>query len=596
MAGFIRFGCGNCGSKMKVPGAFAGKKVKCPGCQKPVAVPAAAPAGGGGDASLSAMDLSMLGDEESATGAAAAPRRIRDLVIGCGACGKNVKIPENRCGSIVRCPKCDTPLKVDCPPPPPGSGKTVDFRHVTLDPVEEASLDGADGSLAGSIAGLTSAGSMSGGSVAGRTGVGGASGGFALNLEDAGGSGAGGAAGGRDQMAELRTLNDLLAEGSISKDEYKKRRAEVMQGGSATGAAARAATSRAVGGVSDRRPRKKFRVPGPVKALAVLAVLGGLGYAGWAFGWPLVEDYLEEQRAQTLADASAGQGEPEAAAVDPVEEEEPVEVEPAGPPAVLMVTPGVPVQPWEAPVAKAEELAREAEEAEASGDEGLRDTLVQRAGEAQQEVLAATGAAAEGAAGAAGAAEDAAQAALTRVGDAVDAAAGGRGSAPGGGGGGLGEALSAAGPAEVTFWPVMFPEARSSFSLAAQSARTMRMARPAGEADFGVIVGPPAPGGVEDPGLVTFYLELRRSLLNGMSPDAFADSTIDNYGDRARRIGPFDAARVTEVRGRSAETRSEVTLLTVAPQAGRAVAYWFTGNSRLRSEFEREALGTAVIE
>lgn len=579
MAGFIRFGCGNCGSQMKVPAAFAGKKVKCPGCQKPAPVPAGVGgAGGGGEASLSATDLSLLGDEGDATGAAAGPRRIRDLIIGCGACGKNVKIPENRCGSVARCPKCGTALRVDCPPPPPGSGKTVDFRHVTLDPVEEAPLEGADGSLAGSLAGLSAAGSMSGGTAAGRTAAGGASGAFELNLEDAGGS----AAGGRDQMSELRTLNDLLAEGSISKQEYKKRRAEVMQGGSATGSAALAATSRAVGGVRDRRPKKKLRVPGPVKALAALGVLGGLGWAGWAFGWPLVADRLEAQRDPAVAKAPAVEDAPEAAATpEPVEAEVVADAEPAGPPAILMVTPGVPVQPWEAPVAEAGSLAAAAEEAEAAWEAtgGVRDALIREAEGAQERVLAASDAAANAAADAAAAAEGAAQAALARVGEVV-------GDTP----------AADAGPAEVTFWPVMFPEARSSFSLAARSQRTMRMARPAGEADIGVIVGPPAPGGVEDPALATFNLELRRALLNGLSPSVFADSNIDTSGDRARRIGPFDAALVTEVRGRSAATRREVTLLVVAPQAGRAAAYWFTGSSRLRSEFEREALGAAVIE
>ncbi|MBB6441438.1 hypothetical protein [Phycisphaera mikurensis] len=567
MAGFIRFACGNCGSTMKVPAAYAGKRVKCPGCQQAAPVPTPRTAGAAAS-ELSALDLSLLDADDGGGGAGAAPRRIRDLLIGCGACGKSVKIPENRCGTVVRCPKCTTPLKVDCPPPPPGSGKTIDFRHLSLDPVDEPSLAGADGSLAGSIAGLT----------AGATAMGGASGAFGLKLDDTGGgssagSASGGSTSGRDQMAELRTLNDLRAEGSISKDEYKKRRAEVMTGGSATASAARAATSRAVGGVRTEslQVKKGFSLPWPVKAAAVLAVVGGVFYGVWILGIaplleePRVVEEADERPAVVAATPAVEDDTPEA-----VEPEPELAAEPEGPPEILMVTPGVPVQPWAPAGAEpTTRLAAAFEQVEPAGDDpaGPAGQIAQRIAESQQAAAAAQNPAPI---------PDPSQPTPepgSTPGPAVPGEAGG-----------------------VAFWPVMYPEVRSRNPLATRSAKTLRMTDQRGQADIGVIVGPAIPEGVEGEAFRGFQWSLQRELVDGLNREGVYADSIISPGERMQRYGDRWEALVTSVRRRSVAARGKVISIGIGEQGGRAVAYWFAGDSALLNDYEREAVGSAVLQ
>ena len=544
IASFVQFGCPNCGSKMKVPSAFSGKRVRCPGCQQAAEVPSGVAAGAAAS-ELSAMDLSLLDDESGGGGAAAKPRRIRDLLIGCGACEKTVKIPENRCGSVVRCPRCDARLRVDCPPPPPGTGKTVDFRHLSLDPVDEPALDDAGGSVAGSLAGRSSGGSLSG------------------SLSGASASGA--AMSGRDQMAELRTLNDLLADGSISRDEHKKRRAEVMTGGSATGAAARAATSRATGGVSERAlpGGRSGWVPGPVKTLLVLGIVGAVGYAVVVMAvLPLVEEVRELGATQPTRRTP----------VPPAPRPKPVETasaEAGAPDAPDAPDPPVPlVSP---------------EPADPSGDpRAAVEPAVVRADPAGEPLDAAPPAPAELAV------------ALATPDPADGAAPPPEPSDPPPPG-----AVAATPPGSVAFWPVMHPEHDGSrFPLAAMSDRTLRMTRPDGTADLGVIVGPRLAGDDTQQAetLLRFNLKLRRELVNGIAAlGATADSVIE-AAERPRAYGPLEDAVITEVRSRNPRSRGDAALVAVAAQSGHAVAYWFSGRSRLLAEFEREVAGTAVIE
>ncbi len=520
---------------MKVPSAFSGKRVKCPGCQQAAEVPSAVAAGAAAS-ELSALDLSLLDDETEGGGAAAKPRRIRDLLIGCGACEKTVKIPENRCGSIVRCPRCDTRLQVDCPPPPPGSGKTVDFRHLSLDPVDEPSLDDAAGSMAGSFAGRSAGGSLAGGSVSGA------------------------AISGRDQMAELRTLNDLLADGSISRDEHKKRRAEVMTGGSATGAAARAATSRATGGASARAlpGGPSAAIPGPVKALLVLGIVGALGYAVVVMA---VLPLVEEIQGVAAAPRTDRQVVPPAPRPAPAEAATEADDPPADP------------EPDGADLALGG-LSSEAEENGPPDAAPAGDPVAAEPPAPTEAVVAVPGS-------------------VGGSNPVSPPAAASTAAAP------AAEPVADLPPGTVAFWPVMHPEyAGSRFPLASLSDRTLRITRADGTADMGVIVGPRLPADAEQRAetLFRFNLKVRRELINGIAAlDATADSVIE-AAERPRQYGPLEDAVITEIRSRNPRSRGDAALVAVAEQTGHAVAYWFSGRSRLLADFEREVAGTAVIE
>ena len=111
-----KFACEHCESKIRVPDEFIGKRVKCPGCSKPVRVPGEVAAEPNAGFDLSLLDDTMSGAEQ-ATGKksrkSGKTRKLRSIMIGCGACGKTIGVPENRMGAGFACPKCKVTLKVD---------------------------------------------------------------------------------------------------------------------------------------------------------------------------------------------------------------------------------------------------------------------------------------------------------------------------------------------------------------------------------------------------------------------------------------------------------------------------------------------------
>jgi hypothetical protein len=72
----------SCGKSLQVPDQLAGKKVKCPACETPLAVPASAVAAGD------------------------APIRVR-----C-ECGKTLAVPARLAGKKIKCPGCEQPVSV----------------------------------------------------------------------------------------------------------------------------------------------------------------------------------------------------------------------------------------------------------------------------------------------------------------------------------------------------------------------------------------------------------------------------------------------------------------------------------------------------
>lgn len=130
--------CAACSGRFKVPGAAAGRTIKCPKCSRPIAVP------GSASASAAAPVESSNGEDhheesppdppkshveeekEPDTWMAGmtpsekkAPAQAAPMLIGCPACGMKLKAPPALVGKTVKCPKCAAPIKVGVAPAKP---------------------------------------------------------------------------------------------------------------------------------------------------------------------------------------------------------------------------------------------------------------------------------------------------------------------------------------------------------------------------------------------------------------------------------------------------------------------------------------------
>lgn len=551
-----KFVCGFCESKIRVPDEYVGKRVKCPGCGKPVEVPGEVPADAG-----ASLDLSLLDDSMSGETGKAAPRKLRSIVIGCGVCSKTIHIPENRVGAVINCSKCQTPLLVDVPPLPDTAGSTIDFKHLELDPASEPSL------LGDSVAGGTLASRTSTGSLLGRTGRGGttsgsrggATGSFAASTSAAGATGM--ASNAQDQMQELRSLNDLKASGAISDDEYKRRKAAIYSGGGgglATGA--RAAMSRSAGGASERAVKVDtgMQIPGPVKLLAGVGVLALAGFLVWQYGIKPALQGFDQPEPQVVERTGPTEAERAAAAeAERIAQEE----------------------------REAEEAARLAAEAEAAswaslipdlGPEAMEVVLVApgRPGPAPQESVFAM------------ADEEEPDTSLAGLASPLDVSA----PTPTA----TSEPVEAALRGEIVMWDVLLPEGRSSHPLARQSAFVYQLNRVGETAFIGVGIGP-AVSGLDDTAFKQWQRnEVQQPLMTGLARVSGYEDSRPRVIDREQTAGDVTYQEMT-FQGRNAARGNQQVLLT-GVQDGFAVFYWFDGHARVYTSWKRETLGKIIIE
>ncbi len=569
-----KFACGFCESKIQVPDQYVGKRVKCPGCGKAVTVPGA-PADDPG----ASLDLSLLDDSMSGDSAAARPRKLRSIVIGCGVCSKTIHIPENRKGAVTPCPKCKTPLLVDVPNLPETAGSTIDFKHLVLDPATEPSLMGdslAGGTIGGSVASLTSTGSRPGRSTRGGNTAGtrlGATGSFA---SASGPFTAGPATNSKDQMSELRSLNDLKASGAISDDEYRRRKAQIYSGAGGDATGARKAMSRNVGGASDRAIRvdTSATIPGPIKLLAGVGVLALAGFLVWQYGIkPALRDIdrsttfasenetPEAQAArraneQQQADAARQAAEAQAAADAARAAEEAATVTWAslipqlGPDAleVALVQPG---KLGPAPAPSVFELANQ------DDANNLSDTDPQ---------LAALPSAFD---------ESAAPPTRIRTPPAPPV---------------LGQTGT------IAFWDIMYPQAREGHPLARISAFTYRYEQANQSALIGVGIGP-AVSGFNDPAYQRWQrLDILQELLNTIGQRPGFESVRPETIDRPQTAGNFTYTQTSLSGQRTPDGQRPYFYLLTGIQDGYAIHYWFEGPLSLQRPWLREAVGKAVIQ
>lgn len=256
------FDCGACHKRIKVPDSYAGKRVRCPGCASPQRVPDLVNA-----AALDAF-ASLDADGEVAA------RTVREILIGCGPCGKSIRLQEHQLGRAAPCPACGTLLTIDAfklPKPGKRGGGLVDMSHLEL--------DAADPLLGGRGFPADPGGSTLGASSLNGSGSHAAASGYALSGVDDATSLGGGAGDSQTQMRELRDLNDLKHAGGISDAEYKQRKKEIYSGRTM----AIQAMSRSSHGVGGRAVmgRAKPVLPGPVKALVAVLVVGVGAYLAW---------------------------------------------------------------------------------------------------------------------------------------------------------------------------------------------------------------------------------------------------------------------------------------------------------------------------
>jgi hypothetical protein len=115
----IKFSCPHCQKVLNVKDQFAGKRALCPGCKKPLTVPApvAKPA------DMEAVAAALLADAP----APAAPAPVQSkLDFTCPFCDEKISVSADLAGKRTPCPECKRIVKV----PEPEDNKPKDWRQM----------------------------------------------------------------------------------------------------------------------------------------------------------------------------------------------------------------------------------------------------------------------------------------------------------------------------------------------------------------------------------------------------------------------------------------------------------------------------------
>jgi len=473
------------------------------------------------------MDLSLLDADESAGGL----RRLREVLVGCGSCKDTIRIPEARMGKSQPCPRCGVLLKVDQFDLSKAKGDLIDMSHLELDTADPLVDDTGHGStLGGSSIQLEGTGSFA-----------------AFN--DASSGSMAGSDSSQTQMRELRELNDLKHSGAISNSEYKQRKSEIYSGKSL----AIQATSRSADG-SGNRPvlgRAEAALPGPIKALIVVAVLGIGGVALWATVLKPAGPSADHTVAK--ADASAKPTKPKKETEAVVEGPSPEEL-----------------------AAEAQEQARlEAAEAQARVEREAKlaaERAVEEA-EAQQRI----------------ARRPVAESGLFNS-DSEE----GSGGSFGGAFAGEQSMVQVEGGLAVTDWPgaAQWPDYRPSGNqpIAQACSVIKRIAVRDDAATIGVAVGGPA-FSLEDEDYLAFRQAMHDIFLNHAEAQGIMTGLNVRASDRPVKLGGLQCHRLHATS--KANRKVQATIVTTV-QDGYAVAYWFAGDRKVYPKF-LPTVGTAEL-
>jgi DNA-directed RNA polymerase subunit RPC12/RpoP len=118
----MRFICGGCGYRARIPVSYTGKVILCPGCQQMQVAHA-----DGGEATGDTVRVSKL-TTAPGTGRFSVPDAEGRLRFTCTGCGYSAKLASTYAGKAISCPQCKSPQLI--PPlqsPEGGAGKAVAF-------------------------------------------------------------------------------------------------------------------------------------------------------------------------------------------------------------------------------------------------------------------------------------------------------------------------------------------------------------------------------------------------------------------------------------------------------------------------------------
>jgi hypothetical protein len=117
----MRFICGGCGYRARIPSSYTGKVILCPGCQQMQIASA-----DGGEATGDTVRVSRVATAQGGTGRFSMPDADGRLAFTCSGCGYSAKLASTYAGKAISCPQCKAPQLI-----PPlqgtdgGAGKAV---------------------------------------------------------------------------------------------------------------------------------------------------------------------------------------------------------------------------------------------------------------------------------------------------------------------------------------------------------------------------------------------------------------------------------------------------------------------------------------
>ena len=562
------FDCSGCGKSIRVADQYAGKRVKCPGCQAPQRVP-----GGAASGTQASVDLSGLDDAGGSS-----VRRLRQILIGCGACQKTIKLPEGRMGGNAACPKCGTMLQFDRFDLSKAKGDLIDMTHLELEPGDPLMDTGGYGSTLGGSA-------VSFGSAAGRSTSASSSTGSqrSLGSSHAAAAGLGGTSSdSQTQMRELRELNELKHSGAISNDEYKRRKAEIYSGKTL----ALQAMSRSADGTGGDRPalgRATGGIPPLVKGLVGAAVLGLAAVVVYATVIaPPADSGSTSTPADNTSDAVASTGSEVSATADPAAADAASGQAPASdetPPALATAAAGSTQD-----VAVADSTG--STPPPAADDEAAEETTPPPGSALAGAPAMPPAAGAAGANGSTPAPDDTADSGVSLVDSGSSPEAGDPSAVA------VVEELPPPPPEmQVSDWPVMWEDHVPTMNqpIAQACDKVKRIVLRNDSALIGVSVGQPAET-LDDPAYVMYRRAMTDILLEAADAEGVRDSLMVRDSDETFRVGDLTCQVVrASMRG-----RSDQAAIITSIQDGYSVSYWFAGSRRAYSMF-LDTVGKAVL-
>jgi hypothetical protein len=132
----MRFICGGCGYRARIPTSYTGKVILCPGCQQMQIANA-----DGGEATGDTVRVNKVTTAQG-TGKYSVPDADGRLRFVCGGCGYSAKLASTYAGKAISCPQCKSPQLI---PPLQGSEEAGGKAQAPSSALEPAGGPADDG-------------------------------------------------------------------------------------------------------------------------------------------------------------------------------------------------------------------------------------------------------------------------------------------------------------------------------------------------------------------------------------------------------------------------------------------------------------------